>query len=434
MSLESLHGAIVALVLLGVVGCGGSSPQPTNGAMTPQTTVSGVVFASDLFMGGTVTAYDFTSGAKAGFIASSVIGVIGNQGEYQLTVPGSPGAILIEADSGCYTEKGMPWSMASNGPPHVDYAHLATVCATSGVLSAAVLVPVGATALVAAVTPFTHAAVGRAEYEIRNGTVTATALNNANTVLSQWVGADILTTLPSAPVRSTTLSNATLYGSLLSGIPSWLLNVATTSPAVFGTGTLTTLAFADAMKSDLAQDGFLNGVGRDTNGSAAALTVGNSAMTTTIYRHQIALFAVIRLRGETEGALNATLEEQARIVSFLPAFVAYNDAAPQVVDVSPIVALDEGGPVVTIGGPSPGATLSGNNGMSGFVNDGVGVSALNTIIMVDGVKYTEVFNQYIPNHFINTTIFANGPHTLTIKATNNLGHVSTASVNVTFQN
>ena len=64
------------------------------------------------------------------------------------------------------------------------------------------LVPAGATALVAAVTPYTHAAVGLAEYEIRTGSTTAIALADANSRLSQWVGTDIQTTLPAAPVRA----------------------------------------------------------------------------------------------------------------------------------------------------------------------------------------------------------------------------------------
>jgi hypothetical protein len=297
-----------------------------------------------------------------------------------------------------------------------------------------VLVPAGATALVVAVTPYTHAAVGLAEYEIRTGSPAATALNDANSRLSQWVGADIQTTLPTAPARSSTVGSATLYGSLLSGIPSWLLNVATTSPAVLGAGDLTSLAFADAMKSDLAQDGVLNGVGRDANGNAVALQIGGVALTTTIYRHEVAFYAVIRVRAETEGALNSTPEEQARIVSFLPAFVAYNDATNSLLDASALVTLDEGGPVVTIGYPSPGATLTANQGMAGFVHDSVGILALNTVMLIDGVLYTPFLNQYVPNHFINTTVFANGTHILTIKATNNLGHISTASVTVTFFN
>jgi hypothetical protein len=60
--------------------------------------------------------------------------------------------------------------------------------------------------------------------------------------------------------------------------------------------------------------------------------------------------------------------------------------------------------------------------------------ALNTVMLIDGVLYTPFANQYIPNHFINTTVFVNGTYILTIKATNNLGHVSMASVTVNFFN
>ena len=431
MPIIGLRLASITVLVIAVSSCGGSGGGSSSPPPAPQTTISGSVFASAAFTSGTVNAYDFTGGVKAGFLAAATID---STGAYHLSVPASSGAILIEAASGCYAEKAIPWNALYYGAPLVSYSITASVCSTSTVLSTAVLVPAGATALVAAVTPYTHAAVGLAEYEIRTGSTTAIALADANFRLSQWVGTDIQTTLPAAPARASTLSASTLYGSLLSGIPSWLMDVATTAPAVFGAGDLTTLAFADALKSDFVQDGVLNGVGRDASGNAVALQIGGIALTTTIYRHQLAFYAVIRVRAETEGALNSTPEEQARIVSFLPSFVAYNDATNSLLDVSALVTLDEGGPVVTIGGPSPGATMSGNNGISGFVHDGVGILALNTVMLIDGVQYTPFANQYIPNHFINTTIFPNGAHTLTIQATNNLGHVASASVNVTFSN
>jgi hypothetical protein len=420
-------------LLLAVTGCGGGSsgggnttPSPTP-SPTPQTAVSGIVFASDAFTSGSVKAYDFTGGSKGGLLASASIN---STGAYLLTVPGTPSAILIEADSGCYTEKGIWWNSSANGTPITSNSTSASVCTTSPSLSAAV--PFAASPLVVAVTPYTHAAVGLAEFEIRSGTATTTALGDANPRMSLWVGTDILTTLPAVPVRSSTFSGAALYGGLLSGIPSWLLDTATTSPAVFGAGSLTTLAFADAMKSDLAQDGVLNGTGRDSFGTAVALAVGNSAMTTTIYRHQLAFNAVIRLRAETEGALNATPTEQASIVGFLPALTTYNGTANTLVDASGIVALNENAPIVTIGYPSPGAALTGNQGMAGYIHDNVGIPSGNTTLWIDGVLYTSFGNQYVPNGFINTTIFAKGAHVLTMRTMNNLGQIVSADVNVTF--
>ncbi len=421
--------ALIGVLLL-VTGCGGGGT-PSASSAIPHTAVSGIVFASAPFTSGTVSIYDFSAGAKGGLLVS---GSVDSTGAYHLTVPASSGAIMIEAASGCYTEKGIPFNFAVGQYPSVLNAVTASVCSATTVLSAAVLVPYGVTSLIAAVTPYTHAAVGLAEYEIRTGSTMISALYDANTRLSQWVGTDIQSTVPAAPARSSTFGNATLYGSLLSGMPGWLLNVATTSPAVFGAGDLTSLAFAEAMRSDLAQDGVLNGVGRDANGNAVALQIRGIALTTSIYRHGIALYAVERVRGETEGALNSTPEEQARIVSFLPSFVAYNDAANSLLDTSALVALDEGGPVVIIGYPTPGLVLTNNNGMAGFVHDPAGILVYGTVMLIDGAQYTPFGNQYIPNHFINTTIFANGPHTLTIQATNTLGHVGSASVNVTFRN
>ena len=427
-----MRNAVALVAALAVAGCGGGSsggsnlppPAPT------QTAVSGIVFASDAFTSGGVKAYDFSGGSKGGLLASASIN---STGAYLLSVSGTPSAILIEADSGCYTEKGIHWrSSGTTRSPSTSNSTSASVCTASPSLSAAV--PFTLTPLVVAVTPYTHAAVGLAEFEIRSGTATTTALIDANARLSQWVGTDIQTTLPTAPVRSTTFSAAALYGGLLSGIPSWLLNAAAPLPAmlVLGSGSMTTLAFADAMKSDLAQDGILNGTGRDSFGAAVALTVGTSAMSTTIYRHQLAFYAVIRIRGETEGALDATLAERASIVGFLPALVAYNGTVNTLVDASGIVPLNENAPIVTISYPSPGGALTGNQGMAGFIHDNVGIPRGNTTLWIDGVLYTPFGDEYSPNNFINTTIFAKGAHVLTMKTVNNLGQVVSADVSVTF--
>ena len=172
---------------------GGGSSTSASPPPTPQTTVSGVVFSSDVFTSGVVKAYDFSSGIQGGLLASAAIGF---NGTYKLTVPASSGAILIEADSGCYTERAIPWVTSTGRYPSVQNEVTASVCSAQPSLSAAVLVPTGAATLVVAVTPYTHAAVGLAEYEIRNGSTTTNALADANSRLSLWVGADILATLP----------------------------------------------------------------------------------------------------------------------------------------------------------------------------------------------------------------------------------------------
>lgn len=398
--------------------------------MVPQTILSGRVFASDSLTSGSVKAYSYAGGAKGVLLASSTLSGVGT---FQLSIPSSSGPVLLEA-GGCYTDKAIPWSISANGAPIASNAVTATVCADAA-LSAAAVVSTTPSTQVVAVTPYTHAAVGLADYLARNGSSVSSSIEDATVRLSSWVGVDILTTQPEPPARAMLYGNASFYGALLAGIPSWVYNSATVYPAVFGSGGLTTLGFADAMKSDLAQDGVLNGAGRDANGLPASVAVGSAAMTTTIYRHGVALYANIRIRAETEGVVDATAAEQARIVDYLPSLVRYNDATTAshaLLDGSALIALDGNGAVVTIGYPSPGGSLTGNQGMAGYIHDDVGIPAGNTVMLIDGILYTPFHNQYIPNNFINTTVFPQGQHILTIQTTNNLGRVSSASVTVTF--
>ena len=99
---------------------------------------------------------------------------------------------------------------------------------------------------------------------------------------------------------------------------------------------------------------------------------------------------------------------------------------------SGIVPLNENAPIVTISYPSPGGALTGNQGMAGYIHDNVGILSGDTTLWIDGVLYAPFTSQYLPNHFINTTIFAKGAHVLTMKTVNNLGQVVSANVSVTF--
>lgn len=423
---------LLAVLLAGCGGGGGAdsdvTPPPPPPPPVTQAALTGGVFASSSLTSGVVSVFDYAGGAKGVQLATSLITSLGG---FSVSVPATSGLVLIEA-SGCYTEKAIPWGATSNGVPTVSNAITANVCTASPALSAAVVVSSTATTQIVAVTPYTHAAVGLASFLVRNGSTPTAAQASANVALSSWVGTDILTTQPVAPSRSMLMSGPTLYGSLLAGLSSWVNNYAAVSPAVIGASGLTTLDLAAAMQSDLAQDGLLNGTGRDSNGLPVALTVGGAALSTTAYRHQFAVSATIRLRAETEGAVGATAAEQARVVGFLPSLVAYNDAVNTLTDASAVVALDEGGPVVIIGSPLPGASLTGNSGMAGFARDIVGIPTGGTTLLIDGALYTPFVNQYIPNNFINTTIFSKTAHILAIRAVNNLGTVSSANVTVNF--
>jgi len=452
-----------------VTGCnvGSSSapaptPPPTPSPVIHYTEVSGAVFAGGPIYAGGVAIYDFSTGTKGKLLVADFVST---KGSYKLSVPNIPSVILVEIGSGCYSEKATPWVPVESGnsgmrfyngkPLSQDNMPLPDLCPAVK-LSTAVTVTTGVTPLVVGVTPYTHAAVGLAEYLHRTGETVSAAVNDANTKLSQLVGVDVVKTLPAEPTRNSMLSNSNIYGALLAGIPSWIFNV----PGNKAISPLSSLNFAEAMKVDLAQDGVLNGVGRDALGNTVSVAIGGIPLTTDIYRHQVALYSIFRFRSETEGAWQpfATNDEIARIIDFLPALNSYNKSSSSIFDSSSVIGLDIQGPIIELDGPLEGAVMSDtyNGYISGRIHSNVGVNgnfvggyidgsgrtitdghASNVVVLVDGVYIYTIKNSngiYNFSSFLQPSYFSNGPHVVGLKVTNNLGQTSSVSVNVIFSN
>ncbi len=441
-----LRQSVAITIVATLCGCGGGSAPPLPSTTT---TVTGVVIAGSTVTSGNVDLYDFSSGSKGALLADGAV-VPDGSGHYTLsyTSANPPSAILVEATNECYVEYSYGWlgpfyvipAAPASLTPQFGYAH---VCGdTQSPLDAVANVTPGSTATVA-VTPYTHGALGLVQYQIRNGVSVTTAITDATSVFTQLLGLDPVTTLPAMPQHVETESNATVYGGMIAAIPGWLYSVAYFSPsntalALLGTPGLRTLDFAEAMRSDLAEDGVLNGTGRDPSGNPLSLSVVGVPLSTDVYRHGIAKYAVGQLRGHFESVVSYTVADTQRIIPFLPALVAYNDASV-LFDGSPVTPLDENYPKINLASPSSGATLSGSPSVNGYVSDIVGVSQTasiptNCVLLVDGAYYDSFSDPYHPSHFVNTSVFPNSPHTLTIRVTNNLGTSTSASVAVTFSN
>jgi len=438
----------ILLAVLTLTGCGGGSSPPDSVTIT---TVTGTVVVSSPASTGNVAVYDFSSGSKGALLASGAIAADGS-GNYALsyTAAHPPSTILIEATNECYLEYSYMWEGAYFGGIPVASATLAPqfgfapVCADSlmPALNAVAVVAPGSTAAVA-VTPYTHAELGLVQYEIRQGATVATAITGASASFTQLLGFDPATTLPAMPQHVETPSKATSYGGLIAAIPGWLYNVgyfapSNTSLALLGTPGLTTLNFAEDMRRDLDEDGILNGVGRDTAGNTVALSIVGVPLSTDVYRHGLAKYAVGQLRGYFESVAGYTVSDTQRVVGFLPALEAYNNATV-LFDGTAVTPLDENYPLIDLASPASGATLSGDPSINGYVSDIVGIAQpasipTNCVLLVDGVYYDSFSDPYHPNHYVNTTVFANGPHTLTIQVTNSLGTTASKSVAVTFSN
>ena len=446
--MKALRQVVVSGLVLGLGGCGGGSSPPA--APVTTTTVSGVVVAGSTVTSGNVDVYDFSSGSQGALLAEGAIATDGS-GRYTLSYSAAnpPAAILVEATNECYVEYSYRWEGAFFGgipaaptslTPQFGYA---PVCGDDQSPLDAVATVTPGSNITVAVTPYTHAAYGLVQYRIRNGASATSAIADATAAFTQLLGFNPVTTLPAMPQHVEAESDATLYGGLIAAIPGWLYNVATFSPsntalALLGTPGLRTLDFAEAMRSDLAEDGTLNGIGRDSAGNASSLSIAGVPLTTDVYRHGIAKYAVGQLRGTFESVVGYTVADTQRIIPFLPALVAYNDATA-LFDGSPVTPLDENYPRITFASPSSGAIWSGSPSVNGYISDIAGIAQTpgiptNCVLLVDGTYYDSFSDPYHPNHFVNTTVFPNGPHTLTIQVTNNLGTTMQASIAVTFSN
>ncbi len=430
-------------------GCGGgSSPAPPAGVTT---TVSGTVVVGTTATSGAVAVYDYSSGSKGAWLGGGPIAGDGS-GHYSIsyTSTSPPSVILVEATNACYDEFSYLWYGADfGGIPQTSTLFtpqfgFAPVCATPSLALDAVAAVTSGSSATVAVTPYTHADLGLIQYKVRNGEGVAAAVADAATAFKQMLGFDPVTTLPAMPQHVETESPVTVYGGLIAAIPGWLYNAGYAAPSntslvELGTPPLTTLSFAELMRSDLAEDGVLNGVGRDSTGAPVSLAVVGVPLSTDVYRHGLAKYAVGQLRGYFESVQGYTVADTQRIIGFLPELLAYNDATSPVFDSTAVTPLDENYPLINFASPASGATLTGSPNVNGYIADIVGVSQTsviptNCILQVDGTYYDSFSDPYHPNHFVNTTVFANGTHILTIQVTNNLGATASSSASVTFSN
>jgi hypothetical protein len=93
---------------------------------------------------------------------------------------------------------------------------------------------------------------------------------------------------------------------------------------------------------------------------------------------------------------------------------------------------DTTAPVVTVGSPASGATVSGSTTVSGSASDNAGLTRVE--VAVDGGAWQQATGTSAWSWPWNTAGLANGAHTLTARATDTSGNVATTSRTVTVAN
>ncbi len=168
--LKRLFCVLVSILFFVSCGGGGDGTSSTPTDTTTGTTISGVA-SKGLIFGGTIEIYEITRNGEKGELLGSTD--TDNEGRYSLLID-FEGPVLVEVSGGTYTDEATGQTLTLAEP-----------------LRAAL--PFVTTDIEVAVTPVTELAVRIAS---STGNMDATKIQEANDLLSQLVGEDIVSTLP----------------------------------------------------------------------------------------------------------------------------------------------------------------------------------------------------------------------------------------------
>jgi hypothetical protein len=401
---------LISLVFLTACGGGGSGGSSgSTGTTIPVGSVSGTSF-DGLIINGTVSVYDFTTGAKGSLLGQTTSD--GN-GLYSLSLQVESRPVLLEINGGYYNEEA-----GSTTSTQVSLS-------TNQKLTALANYTTG-TPLKVAVTTYTHLAAGLAAFEISKDTAVSTAINDANTRASSLAGVNILTTTPKEITdvsnASATLSPELKYGFLAGAISMWTYNNAPTA-AVAHLPPYTSIDFAQLLYQDISADGLLDGIGLDSTGAAAPLSFGTTLLGVDVYRKELGV-AMVQIARD---ANNKTGLDAAIVLPFAQSYVSSTDPMFNNIVPIPIIA-----PVVTITGPAANSWARKNISVTGNINSSVGLKMAELI--VDGISVATASNLTSPAFSLNTANYADGTHTLSVRATDYAGLVTTSNIPVKIDN
>jgi hypothetical protein len=398
---------ILFFSLLLLSGCGGGgaagSSGPT-GSTIPVGVVSGTSF-DGLVINGTVKIYDYTTGSKGVLLAQATTD---GQGLYSLSLQIESRPVLLELTGGYYIEEA---GSSANIALSTNHKLQAVANYTTGA------------ALKVAVTTYSYLATGLAQYEISKGTAVSTAIDNANQRISSLVGVNILTTTPKEITdvanASATLTPELRYGFLAGAISLWTYNNAP-SPSVahLYPYPYTSIDFAQTLYQDISTDGVLDGFGIDSTGAKAQLSFGTVPLSVDVYRLGIGT-AIVQMAGN---AHNKTGLTGAQVLSFANSYIANTD--PIFNNVAPTAFTANTAGIVT---PATNQWARKTISIIPTASSPFGLTTVE--LLVDGVSVATSAGAAVPATFnLDTTFFVDGLHTVSVRATDAGGFVTTGNI------
>ena len=386
-------------------GCGGGGTPGSSGvtgSTIPVGAVSGTSF-DGLVINGTVSVYDFTTGRKGALLAQAATDGLGL---YNVSLQVESRPVLLELTGGYYIEEAGPKANVSLATNH---KLMAVANYTTG------------SSLKAAVTTYSYLAAGLAQYEISKGTAVATAIDNANQRLSSLVGVNILTTTPKEIIdvanASATLTPELRYGFLAGAISFWTYNHAPSAVAAHQPP-YTSIDFAQLAYQDIAADGLLDGFGIDSTGAKAQLSFGTIPLSPAVYRLDIGT-AIVKMAGNTNNKTGLT---GAQVLSFANSYIANTD--PIFNNVAPTAFAASTAGIVT---PATNQWARKTISIIPTASSPFGLSTVE--LLVDSVPVATSVGAAVPTTFnLDTTFFVDGLHTVSVRATDVGGVVTTANI------
>ncbi|MGI9302804.1 MAG: Ig-like domain-containing protein [Gammaproteobacteria bacterium] len=378
------------VAVLSLVGCGGGSSGDGSGDQ-PASEVSGVAF-DGLITDADVHIYAF-EGAKGDLLGTGKTNAAGTY-TIALTAPSQP--ILIEVTNGRYEEESSD--------------HLVEL--KDGDRLQAVRFHISGQPLKMAVTYYSTLAAGLAGYLVREQGVTPTdAVELANQRMSSVAGIDIARTMPldaSDPTnKRLSLSPELHYGFLTASLSQWTANASAVNS--FPTHeTVNSISFIQLALADVQHDGVLDGLGH-----GGPLAFGTIDLATEVYRHQLA----VSLMEYVVSQHNAT---GLSMTDLRPAIETLNGATDYIFGEAEPMTINFNRTTVADFLPLENGTVFDVFTVSASLASAAELQSV--VVELDGAPVEgNVGGPSSPSLDIDSTAYADGPHTLTLVVTNILG-------------
>lgn len=365
----------------------------------------GIVQGKSFVKGGTVTIYSVDDIGAVGDLTST--GAIDSAGNFSQSLKEETGIYLIEVRNGSYTE-------ASSGRN--------VTLGDGDVLTTLFKYTEGATVPVN-VNLFTHVAAGVARFNATQDQSIEAAMDAARASVTAYFGFDPYTQgsvdVTNTENEFTTLNLNTIHGLTIAAVSQFAEEVSIEA-GDNAHERYHSVSFAQVMYNDAVSDGVLNGAGK-VDDEIAQLSLANRVITGNTYRTDLAA-SMVRFSQGARFALARTVAE------ILPFALNLQNSEEAFFSDTPIVAFDSEGPIIL--NPTGSNRYDETVEIAFSIEDPIGLDR--TAFFLDGNPIDDAVAVTQSSITLNTELYADGDHRLTVESFDLLGNRGRSNYDVFF--